>query len=46
VIHNWKFQIPTTKSQGISKLQHPKQVARLMFGAWFIEVSWSLDFGI
>src|SRR6266446_8274080 len=32
-----KSQIPSTKSQGISKLQSPKQVARLMFGSWFID---------
>src|SRR6266481_7482330 len=36
-IHNCKFQIPSTKSQGMSKLQSPKQVTRLMFGAWFID---------
>src|SRR5438876_8876753 len=39
-----KSQIPSTKPQGISKLQHPKQVTRLMFGAWFIEVSLELAF--
>src|SRR6266566_5863551 len=43
-IHNWKFQIPSTKLQGISKLQHSKQVAGLMFEAWFIEVSLELGF--
>src|SRR6266404_5453183 len=36
-IHNCKFQIPSTKSQGMSKLQSPKQVTSLMFGAWFID---------
>src|SRR5436190_24302336 len=39
-IHDCKFQIPSTK--GISKLQSPKQVTRLMFGVWFIDVSLGL----
>src|SRR5207248_4810642 len=41
-IHDCKFQIPSTK--GISKLQSPKQVTRLMFGVWFIDVSLELGF--
>jgi hypothetical protein len=36
-IHNWKFQIPSTNIQRSSKLQRPKQVTRLMFGALFID---------
>src|SRR5713101_4637671 len=43
-IHNCKFQIPSTKPQAISKLQSPKQVTRLMFGVWFIDVSLELGF--
>src|SRR5207248_6610243 len=43
-IQNCKSQIPSTKPQGISKLQHPKQLTRLKFGAWFIEVSLELGF--
>jgi hypothetical protein len=43
-IHNCKFQIPSTKPQGMSKLQSPKQVTRLVFGAWFIEASLELGF--
>src|SRR5260370_15762380 len=33
LIHNWKFQIPSTNSQGISNLHSPQQLARLMVGA-------------
>ena len=44
LISDQKSQIPSTKPQGISKLQHPKQLTRLKFGAWFIDVSLELGF--
>src|SRR6266446_4094688 len=48
-IHNCKFQIPNPKSQSPNAKESPsfnipKQVARLMFGAWFIEAFLELGF--